>query len=81
MPDPRSAYGRRHPLPAVLGLATAAMLSGARSPYAITQWGRPQPPWVVDAVGFTRAKTATVATLHAVFRSIDAAAFAATLAR
>ena len=37
VPDPRSRHGRRHPLPAVLALATVAMLCGARSLYAIAQ--------------------------------------------
>ncbi len=79
VPDPRSAHGRRHPLPALLALATVAMLSGARSLYAIAQWGRLQLPEVVAALGFTRGQTPAVSTLHLVFRSLDAAAFEAAL--
>lgn len=75
VPDPRSRHGRRHPLPAILALATAAMLSGARSLYAIAQWGRLQPPAVVAALGFTRTQTPAVSTLHLVFRDLDATAF------
>lgn len=81
VPDPRSRYGRRHPLPAILALATAAMLSGARSLYAIAQWGRLQSPEVVAALGFTRTKTPTVSTLHLVFRDLDARAFEAALSQ
>lgn len=80
VPDPRSPRGRRHPLPAVLALATAAMLSGARSLYAIAQWGRLQPPEAAAALGFSRDRTPAVSTLHAVFRALDAAAFEAALA-
>jgi hypothetical protein len=79
VPDPRSRHGRRHPLPAILALATTAMLSGARSLYAIAQWGRLQPPAVVAALGFTRGQTPAVSTLHLVFRDLDAAAFEAAL--
>ena len=35
--DPRKPKGVRHPLPAVLALPVCAMLSGARSLYAIAQ--------------------------------------------
>ena len=81
VPDPRSRHGRRHPLPAILALATAAMLSGARSLYAIAQWGRVQPPAVVATLGFTRERTPTVSTLHLVFRDLDATAFETALSQ
>lgn len=79
VPDPRGARGRRYPLPAVLALATAAMLSGARSLYAIAQWGRLQEPAVLRALGFQRDKTPCVATLHLLFRNLDVTAFEAAL--
>lgn len=81
MPDPRSRHGRRHPLPAILALATVAMLCGARSLYAIAQWGREQPEVVVRALGFTRGRTPGVATLHRVFKTLDVDAFEAQMGR
>ena len=80
VPDPRRRRGRRHPLPAILALSTAAMLSGARSLYAIAQWGRLQRPAVLRALGFTRERAPCVATLHLAFKALDAAAFEAALA-
>lgn len=77
VPDPRKRRGRRHPLPAMLALSTAAMLCGARSLYAIWQWGRLQDPLVVAALGFTRPQTPAVSTLHEVFSHLDVAAFEA----
>lgn len=79
VPDPRSAHGLRHPLGAVLGLAVCAMMCGCRSLYAISQWGRDQGSTVAQALGFTRATTPCVATLHLVFRRLDRAAFEARL--
>ena len=73
--DPRSRHGRRHPLPAVLALATVAMLCGARSLYAIAQWGREQPETVVRTLGFARGRTPGVATLHRVFKALDVEQF------
>src|SRR5260370_42041199 len=60
VPDPRSRHGRRHPFPAVLALATVAMLCGARSLYAIAQWGHEHPEAVVRARGFSREQTPRV---------------------
>ena len=79
VPDPRSRHGRRHPLPAVLALATVAMLCGARSLYAIAQWGREQPEAVVRTLGFPRGQTPGVATLHRVFKALDVELFEAEL--
>ena len=73
--DTRGRQGRRHPLSAILALATAAMLSGARSLYAIGQWGRLQRTETLRALGFTRSATPSVSTLHVVFRGLDVSAF------
>jgi hypothetical protein len=65
----------------VLALATVAMLCGARSLYAIAQWGREQPETIVRALGFTRQRTPGVATLHRVFKALDADVFEVVLAQ
>ena len=75
VPDPRSVHGKRHPLGAILGLAVCAMLCGARSLYAISQWGRDQGQEVAEALGFTREWTPCVSTLHQVFSRLDREAF------
>ena len=80
VPDPRQTRGRRHPLAAVLALAVCAMLGGCRSLYAMAQWGRDHPE-LAQALGFTRERTPCVATLHHVFRRLDAAAFEAALSQ
>jgi hypothetical protein len=79
LPDPRSAHGRRHPLEAILGLAVCAMLCGARSLYAISQWGRDQGINVSYALGFTRERTPCVSTLHQVFSRLDRERFESVL--
>src|SRR5437870_396900 len=80
VPDPRSPSGRRHPLPAILAQAAAAMLEGARSVDAISQWGRLQPPEVIRALGYTRDRSPCGSTIHLVFKTLDVAAFEDVLA-
>ena len=75
VPDPRGKHGRRHPLGAILGLAVCAMLCGARSLYAIGQWGRDHGTPMAGALGFTRDQTPAVSTLHEVFKRLDRQAF------
>lgn len=77
VPDHRSSQGRRHSLGAILALATCAMLCGAPSLYAITQWGRDQGGATAQILGFRQRKTPCVATLHRVFKNLDVKAFEA----
>ena len=71
VPDPRGRHGRRHPMGAILTLAVCAMMCGARSLYAISQWGRDHGPAMSRSLGFSRDQTPSVATLHRVFRRLD----------
>ena len=81
VPDFRARAGRRHPLPTILTLAVCAMLSGARSLYAIHQWGHCQDAATVAALGFTHPKTPAVSCLHRVFRGMNVTAFETALAQ
>jgi hypothetical protein len=78
IPDPRRAHLRVHGLVALLQLCVAAMLCGSRSLYAIAQWGRERleddPALLVD-LGLPPGRSPSVATLHRVFRRLDAGSF------
>ena len=83
VPDPRRPYGWRPeypPLPLVglLQFAVAALLCGARSLYAMAQWGRERvadEPEFLVALGLPPGRSPSVATLHRVFKALDVAAF------
>src|SRR5581483_5693039 len=73
--------GIRHPLPAILGLAVLAMLTGCKSYQAIAQFGRDKGFALAQALGFRRGKTPTKATYSVLFRRLDVVAFESVLAR
>ena len=73
--DPRSARGKRHPLPALLGLAVVAMLSGMKSYEAIVQFGKERGWDFLQHLGFTTKWGLCKATYSRVFRRIDAKDF------
>jgi hypothetical protein len=80
IPDPRSRHGRRHPLPAVLGLVALGLLLGHRGPEAIAQLGRDFGPPLAHPLG-CRRRTPATATWARFLRALDAAAVAAALRR
>jgi hypothetical protein len=51
------------------------MACGARSLYAISQWGREHCALVCEQLGIERGQTPSVATLHRVFSRLDVQAF------
>ena len=73
--DPRKRRGRRYEIAKILTLAVCAMACGARSLYAIAQWGREHCDLVCEALQLKRKQTPCVATFHRVFRELDAQAF------
>ena len=80
IPDRRRQHGRVHELVPLLQLAVAATLCGARSLYAIAQWGRERledTPELLQALGLPAGRSPCVATLHRVFKGLDVAAFEA----
>lgn len=79
VPDPRSRHGRRYGIASVLAMAICAMACGARSLYAIAQWGKQHKRLVCGAVGITRCTTPSHPQLHRIFASLDAGAFEAVL--
>jgi hypothetical protein len=79
--DPRRAQGKRHPLPALLGLAVVAMLAGMTSYEAIVQYGKERGWEFLQHLGFTTKWGLCKATDSRVVRRIDVADFEARVGR
>src|SRR3954447_12646791 len=75
--DPRRAQGKRHPLPALLGLAVVALLAGMTSYEAIARYGKERGREFLRHLGFTTRHGLCKATYSRVFRRIDVADFEA----
>jgi hypothetical protein len=85
--DPRARAGRRHPLVAILVLAAAAVLTGARSFTAIAEWAADAPQSVRAALGARRDPLTgrwtwtvpTESTIRRTLARLDAEALAAAI--
>jgi DDE_Tnp_1-associated len=82
--DPRQACGRRHPLVAILAMAAAAVLTGARSVAAIAEWATDAPQPVRAALGARRDApdrwvVPTEATIRRTLARVDPTALAAVI--
>lgn len=75
VPDHRSRHGRRYGLASVLAMAVCAMVCGARSLYAIAQWGKQHRRMVCVALGIRRSTTPSHPQLHRIFAALDVGAF------
>lgn len=80
VPDPRRTASVRYPLPALLALTVAAILSGQQSVLAITEWGARQAPDLLGALGLPVETTPRQSTVHRLFAKLDGRAVGAALA-
>jgi len=81
VPDPRGRQGRRYELASVLAMAVCAMGCGARSLYAIAQWGKEHRRLVCEALGIKRLTTPSHPQLHRIFAALDVVTFEAVLGK
>lgn len=79
--DPRRAQGKRHPLPALMGLAVVGMRAGMTSYEAIARYGKERGWDFLQHLGFTTRWGLCKATYSRVFRRIDVADFEARVGR
>lgn len=71
IPDPRGRQGTRFPLPAILALAVAAILTNHLSILAIAEWGADQCHELLRLLGFPKGVTPHQSTLQRLFARLD----------
>ena len=71
IPDFRKAKGKRHPLPAILALACAAIMCGYKGYKAFSEWGRNYGEEFMEALRFTHEKGPCAATFSIIFRHFN----------
>jgi predicted transposase YbfD/YdcC len=76
VPDPRSARGRRYPLPLLFLLVLTGLGCGCLGYLSITRWARALRPDDQRQLGFAPGRTPCAATLLNLFRRLDWEAFA-----
>jgi predicted transposase YbfD/YdcC len=79
VPDPRRVGSITYPLPAILALAVAAVLSNHLSVLAIAEWGACQAPELLRTLGFSAGRSPCQSTLQRLFSKLDGHALAAAL--
>lgn len=79
VPDPRRIASVRYPLPAILAMAVAAILSNHVSVLAISEWAARQTEPTLTALGFPTTQTPCQSTLQRLFAKLDGDGLAAAL--
>jgi hypothetical protein len=74
VPDHRRAEGKRYPLPSLLLIAVAAMLTGRRDQLGIVRWGRRLSPQTLAALGIGRPRVPAPSVWCELFRDVDVVA-------
>jgi hypothetical protein len=74
IPDPRKARGKRHGVAFITTIAVCAVLAGARSVAAITQWAKDQSIATLRRMGCKRKSAPSYSTIWRVLGAIDAPA-------
>ncbi|MDQ2757124.1 MAG: transposase family protein, partial [Actinomycetota bacterium] len=72
MVDHRSARGVRHELPGILAVGLAAVLAGARSFVAISEWVKAQSPQAIAQLGVTATRRPSESTIRRAMSGLDA---------